>query len=361
MVQSSAKRVREATLQGNRLVYAVLVGALFLWAGGASVYAADSSSDLDDFAKQAHDAAVKASGRTEHKDAEDAAMSAVKAKDKKKPQVVIVSDAASEEKPQKSWNLTFGYSLSHNIDRARPSVGNNIFVEPSVILPYKINLMIHLGLSISTDYPGSTKGSRNTTDTYVDMEPLLVSLGHKFDIDKKYTGFAITLKVDQLVPAISKYTGLKDHWYYSIKPSVGLSMTKWGFTLVNSTFFQKNAHKYTTTRLRDEDSGSYFDTPLNSFSLGNITALRYKFWKMDVGVAAGYIVGWRYNWSQQGNRIGNAKYSADAGIDLTDALNLSAAVETSGPERRNGGFQSDRLTPLNGQFTQFALTLTYTF
>lgn len=336
------------------LLIGVLIGAMHLWLGGALALAAGDTKDLDAFTKEAQEAAKRAAEKKAPaaKPAAKAAATVAKAAEPKKEE---------EEKPEKWWNLAFGYSLSHNIDASRPTVGNSVFVEPTFVLPYKIRLMAHLGMGVNTTYVSpkhKNDGGQNVTINSVDMDPILISLSRSFKIDPKYTGFAVSVKLDQMIPAVSKYVGLKDDYYYAIKPGVGASLSRWGVTLSNSFAFQKNVHGSPYAEHIGDDGGPT-RTPLNSFSISDMTALRYKFWKMEAGIGAGYIVGWRYNWSQQGNRIGTVKYTADVGIDALDSLNISLSADTSGPERYNAGFQSDHLAPFKAQFTQFALTIVY--
>lgn len=336
------------------LLIGVLVGVITLGLGGASALAAGDTKDLDAFTKEAQEAAKKAAEKKAPAKAAPAA-TAVKAAEPKKEE-----KKEEEKKPEKWWNLSFGYSISHNIDKNRPNLGNNFFVEPVFNLPYKINLMAHIGLGVSTVYHSmyESDGGQNVTINQVDMEPILISLSRSFKIEPKYTGFAVNVKIDQLIPAVSKYAGLNNGFYYAFKPGVGVSVSRWGLTLANGFGFQVNAHNADYAK-HDGDDGGPFYAPLNRFSLSDMTSLRYKFWKMEAGVAAGYIVGWRYNWSRQGNRIGTVKYGADIGIDAMENLNINVSLDTTGPERRNGGFQSDRIYPLHAQFTQFALTIVY--
>ncbi len=272
--------------------------------------------------------------------------------------VAEVTEEGEQEADSKWWSLTFSYELSHNLAKERPVVGNAFAVAPGFSLPYDISLGLHLGFSVSTQYPGEGSGSGDVVYNNVDMDPLSVSLSRRFAIDPDVTGFAITVGLNQLVPGLSESARTRD-WHYAISPSVTLGVSKWGLSFSNRNAFQKNFHSYDYYKFANE-AGSISLEPLNEWTYSNSSSLRYSVWKLDMGVGFTWSRAWRYNNGVTEQPSNTLIYTADIGIAAYDGLNIGTGISTAGPERRFGGFGSDYTVPLDPKFTQVFLSVSYT-
>lgn len=267
---------------------------------------------------------------------------------------------AEAEAPEdaKWWNLTFSYSLSHNFARERPTLGNTFAVDPGFVLPGQVNLGLHVGFWVSTEYPSDVVGGRNVTVNTVDADPISLSISRRFVIDETYTGFAITPSLQQLFPVTSKFEYQVKGWQYAVKPGVGFSIGKWGLSLRYGLAVQKNAHEDAYFWIRGA-RGTEEPTPLNSWILSQTGALRYSVWKINMGVGIGWSRAWRYDPSVQEIQSNGLSYSADFGINPVGGLNVTLGITTAGPERRFAGFKNDYTLPLDPQFTTAYLSIAY--
>lgn len=269
-------------------------------------------------------------------------------------------EGEEEEKEAKWWGIPFTYEFAHNLQRERPTAINALSIDPSFTIPYgaDVNIGIHLGGSISTEYSTDRIGARDVTVNTADFDPIMLGLSRRFVIDEEYTGFSITPSLNQLFPYTSKFAGVENGWMYAVKPGVSLGVSKWGLSLSNSNAFQKNAHKYDYRYVRSEGDGGDEPIPLNSHTYSNATSLSYSVWKVNMGVSFFWQRSWRYHdvLEQANNLMG---YGANVGINPWDNLNLVFGITTNGPERRNGGFGTDYTVPFDPKFTSIFFDISY--
>lgn len=265
-----------------------------------------------------------------------------------------------EKKNDKWWSIGFGYQFAHNLQRERPTAVNSLSVDPGFKIPFGVDLNIglHLGASVTTEYSADEPGARDLTVNTADFDPISLSISRAFVIDKEYTGFTITPSIGQLFPYTSKIAGQANDWVYALKPGVALSLSRWSVSLSNSSSLQKNFHLYDFRAIKSEGDGGDEPMPLNSFSFTNATSLRYSVWKMDMGVAVAWTKSWRYHpeTTEQANNA--VSYTADVGITPYDAIYLNLGITTNGPERLYG-FGSDYVVPFDPRFTMIFFGISY--
>jgi hypothetical protein len=269
----------------------------------------------------------------------------------------VEEEAAAPD--NKWWNLTFSYELSHNLARERPTLGNAFAVDPGFVLPGKVNLGLHLGFWVSTEYPSDVVGGRDVTVNTVDMDPISLNVSRAFVIDETYTNFTITPSLLQLFPETSRFEFQVKEWYYAIKPGVRFSVGKWGLSLAYSLGVQKNFHGDAYYWINNESTGTPQPTPLNSWTFSQNGSLRYTVWRLNMGVGVNWSRSWRYNYSAQEIPSNSLAYSADIGVDVYEGLSMTLGITTAGPERRYGGFKNDYTLPLDPAFTTAFLSIAY--
>lgn len=265
-----------------------------------------------------------------------------------------------EKKDEKWWSVNFGYQFSHNLQRERPTAVNALSVDPGFKVPFGIDLNIglHLGASVTTEYSADEPGARDLTVNTADFDPISLNISRRFVIDKEYTNFTITPSIAQLFPYTSKLAGQANSWVYAIKPGVGLSISRWNVSLSNNSGIQKNVHLYDYRFVKSEGDGGDEPIPLNSFSFSNATSLRYSVWKVDMGVAVSWTKSWRYHPETTEQASNVVSYSADVGITPYDSIYLNLGITTNGPERLYG-FGSDYVVPFDPRFTMVFFGISY--
>jgi len=278
-----------------------------------------------------------------------------------KPEEAEAEEGEEEAKPPKWWGVSFTYEFSHNLRQERPNASNSLSIDPSFTVPYGVDLNIglHFGASITTEYSAGQVGARDVTVNSADFDPISLNLSRNFMVDKEYTGFSVGLSLGQMFPYTSKFSGQENGWVYAIKPGVRVGFSKWGLSLNNVNAFQKNFHKYTYRYVKSMSDGGDSPMPMNEWTYMNMTSLRYSVWKMNMGVGFRWATAWRYDTSVMEQASNSMGFSADVGINPYDNINLVLGVTTNGPERRNGGFEADYLTPLDPKFTRIFFDISY--
>lgn len=269
--------------------------------------------------------------------------------------------AASDEEKKKDskwWGLSFGYSFSHNLAKERPMFVNSFSIDPSARAPYGINFGLHLGMSVTTRYPSGIIGGSDIHTNDVDMDPIVLNISKRFVIDEKYTGFAVNLSLGQIFPFTSISARQVWHFYYAIKPGVSLSIGKKGFNFSVGTSLQRNVHTIDSAKTYTAD-GTTWVRSNTAWIVRLNSSLSYNFWKMHVGINGSWGTQWVY-WSGA-NKVpnNNVSFGGSIGIAPYEGLDVTLGITTAGPERRNGGFGEDHLIPLDPQFTNGYLSISY--
>lgn len=272
---------------------------------------------------------------------------------------VAKGDETEGEEDSKWWSLSFSYQLSHEFKSERPVVGNAFSIDPGFVLPEKINLGLHFGFWISTQYPSGITGGNDVTVNTVDGDPISLSLSRAFQIDPDVTGFTITPSVLQLFPFSSRNAFQVNKWYYAIKPGVSFSLAKWGLRAAYSIGVTKNFHGDAYVWLVTESGREEPIISLSEWALSMNASLSYSVWKMNFAIGGGWSRSWLYHPDRQETPKNSVNYNASVGIDAYDGLNITIGATTAGPERRFGGFKDDYTLPFDPKYTTGFLSLSY--
>ena len=273
-----------------------------------------------------------------------------------------VEAAGEEKKDEKWWSIYFEYNFSHNIAKERPSLSTSLAIEPKFVVPdVGIGFKLHFGGALDHDYEGPDLGDRDVKRTYVDFDPILLTIDRPFKIDPKKTGFAINPSLRLGCPQTSEKAGRVPGALFSISPGVALSLSKWGLTLSNANSFQKNFHKSAYYEVNASDDGSGRRIPLSEWNYTNTTTLNYTVWKLSFTGLFSWRRSWRYNTEVQEQYINHVTYQFDVGIDMYEGFALNVGLlNFMAKERRYGGFGDDWALPVDPLTNYAYFTLSYT-
>ena len=288
------------------------------------------------------------------------------------------SDDESEEEKPGWWSISLDYSFDHNLASERKAMTNTVVLSPSFTLPWGSTVSLSAGFFYYKEYdrPNSLGKDLGYNDQF-DATPISLTYSHRFSLDPDVTGFALSLSLAQAIPYVGTTQRNVTKHYYSVKPGVGVSVSKWGVSLSNSNKLSLNlfGEPYGVVR------GMYGSdiTLRNAYaSYSNSTRLGYSYDLFSIGASVNWSRSWLYDidlsfqddptlpaTSESGLKRdaqprSSVSYAADVSFQVWDYIALYGGITTAGPERRVGGFQG-RLYPLDPLYTNVYVGVTGTY